>query len=276
MTPRITLLTGADMPVPDDETVHLVAALDRAGVQARIAVWSDEEAITDPGDLVVVRTTWDYTFMPDRFLATLPRWGATLQNPFPVIERNVRKRYLLALADAGVPVVPTRLLTAGETLGAATGRIVLKPEIAAGADGIGLFDADDPAAAAHLQDLHRRGDVLLQPYLESVQDGERSLVYLGGEYSHAVRKVPADGDFRVQLEHGGTTIPYVPTPAERRLAEAALAEVGHDLLYARVDLVATPDGPLLMELELIEPDLFLGHADGAFDRFAAVLAAAAR
>lgn len=276
MTPRVTLLTGADMPVPDDETVHLVEALGRAGLQARIAVWSDEAAIADPGDLVVVRTTWDYTFMPDRFLATLPRWGSSLQNPFPVIAGNVAKRYLIALAEAGVPVVPTRLLTAGETLGAATGRIVLKPEIAAGADGVGLFDADDPAAAAHLETLYERGDVLLQPYLESVQDGERSLIYLGGEFSHAVRKVPAGGDFRVQVEHGGVTTPHTPTAAELRVAEASLAQVGHDLLYARVDLVATPDGPLLMELELIEPDLFLGHADGAFDRFAAVIAAAAR
>ncbi len=276
MTPRVTLLTGADMPVADIETADLAAALGRTGVDARIAAWSDEAAIADPGDLVVVRTTWDYTVQPDRFLATLPRWGSTLQNPFPVIAGNVAKRYLIGLADAGVPVIPTRLLTAGDSLGTATGRIVLKPEIAAGADGIGLFDADDPAAAAHLEALYARGDVLVQPYLESVQDGERSLMYLGGAFSHAVRKVPAGGDFRVQVEHGGVTTAYVPTSAERRVAEAALAEIGHDLLYARVDLVTTPDGPLLMELELIEPDLFLTYVDGAMDRFAGVIAAAVR
>ena len=191
-----------------------------------------------------------------------------------MIERNVAKRYLIELADAGVPVVPTRLLQPGDGLAGATGRIVLKPEIAAGADGIGLFDPDDPAAATHLAALYGRGNVLLQPYLPSVRDGERSLMYLGGSYSHAVRKVPAGGDFRVQVEHGGVTTPYDPSAAERRVADRALAAVAADLLYARVDLVTTPDGPLLMELELIEPELFLTHADGALDRFAGVIAAA--
>lgn len=276
MSPRVVLLTGADMPVPDSETGLLVDALDRVGVAARIAVWSDEAEIADPGDLVVVRTTWDYTFRPDVFLATLPRWGPTLQNPFAVIERNVAKRYLVELAGAGLPVVPTRLLGSGETLAGVSGRVVLKPEIAAGGDGIGLFDAEDPAATAHLAALYARGDVLLQPYLPAVQDGERSLIYLGGEFSHAVRKVPAAGDFRVQLEYGGVTTRHEPTAAELRVADAALSAVGADLLYARVDLVVTTDGPLLMELELIEPDLFLTYVDGAMDRFAEVIAAAVR
>lgn len=276
MSPRVTLLTGADMPIADDDTAVLAAALGRIGVDARIAVWSDEQAMADPGDLVVVRSTWDYTHRPELFLATLARWRAPLANPLPVIARNVGKRYLIELADRGLPVVPTRLVRVGETLDGATGSIVLKPEIAAGADGVGRFDAADPAAATHLATLHRRGDVLVQPYLASVQDGERSLIHLGGTYSHAVRKVPAGGDFRIQVEHGGTTTPYEPTPAERRVADAALAAIDTPLLYARVDLVVTPAGPLLMELELIEPDLFLGFAAGAFDRFAAVIAAAAR
>jgi glutathione synthase/RimK-type ligase-like ATP-grasp enzyme len=277
MTPRVTLLTGAEMPVPDGETALLAATLDRSGMDARIVAWSDEAAIADPGDLVVIRSTWDYTVRPDTFLATLARWQAPLWNPRPVIEANLRKRYLVELADAGVPVVPTRLLTAGDTLGTVTtpdGRIVLKPEIAAGSDGIGLFDVDDPRAAVHLESLFARGDVLLQPYLPSVQDGERSLMYLGGSLSHAVRKVPADGDFRVQSEYGGVTTRYIPSAAERRVAEAALAEVGADLLYARGDLVPTAGGPLLMELELIEPDLFLTYADGAMERFAEVIASA--
>lgn len=272
---RVTLLTGVDMPVPDEETALLVEALAAIDVESDVVAWSDDAAMADPGDLVVIRTTWDYTFQPDAFLDTLPRWGSRLRNTWPVVAGNVRKRYLLDLAAAGVPVVPTRLLTASDGLEGATGRIVLKPEIAAGADGIGLFDAADPAAAVHLAGLRARGDVLLQPYLPAVQDGERSLMYLGGRFSHAVRKVPATGDYRVQEEHGGHTTPYPPSAAELRVAELALAHVGQELLYARVDLVVTADGPLLMELELIEPALYLEHDSAAPHRFAEVIRAAA-
>ncbi|MEP6980325.1 MAG: hypothetical protein ABJA16_06135 [Nakamurella sp.] len=274
MTPRITLLTGAAMPVPDRETALLRAALDDIGVAHRVVTWSDEQALADPGDLVVVRTTWDYAATPDLFLTTLRRWGPAVWNPWEVIRRNVHKGYLVELAAAGVPVVPTRLLRGGDRLEGASGRIVLKPAIAAGADGIGLFHVGDPAAATHLDELWTRGDVLLQPFVAEVADGERSLIYLGGRFSHAVRKVPAAGDFRVQEEHGGRTTAYLPSADELRVAEAALAQIGQDLLYARVDLVVTPVGPLLMELELIEPALFLDHDQRAPHRFAEVIRAA--
>ncbi len=278
MNPRISLLTGTDMPVPDNETVLLLSALDDIGIGHRVVTWSDEAAMADPGDLVVVRTTWDYAATPDLFLHTLRAWGSRMWNPWEVIRGNVHKRYLVDLAAAGVPVVPTRVLTAPDGLpglsglGGLGGRIVLKPAIAAGADGIGLFDADDPAAVTHLGALLARGEVLVQPYIPEVRDGERSLIYLGGVFSHAVRKVPASGDFRVQQEHGGTTTVHLPSDAEVALAKAALAQVGHALLYARVDLVTTSGGPLLMELELIEPELFLVSDPQSPARFAAVIA----
>lgn len=273
MRPRVSLLTGVGVPT-DPETTLLVAALDRLGIDAPVVAWSDAAAMADPGDLVVIRTTWDYTHTPTEFVEALRRCAAPLWNPLEVVEGNIHKRYLLDLAAAGVPVVPTRLLVPGAELTGVVGRIVLKPEISAGADGVGLFDATDPAAAAHLVSLLERGDVLLQPYMAEVETGERSLIYLGGEFSHAVHKVPATGDFRVQEHHGGRSEACRPTADELRVADLALAGVRTDLLYARVDLLVTADGPLLMELELVEPSLFLELDERAPGRLADAIAAA--
>lgn len=275
MRPRVSLLTGVGVPA-DPETTLLVTALARRGIDAPVVAWSDATAMADPGDLVIIRTTWDYTHTPTAFVEALRRCPAPLWNPVDVVADNIHKRYLLELAAAGVPVVPTRLLVPGDDLTGVTGRIVLKPEVSAGADGIGLFDAADPAAAAHLATLLDRGAVLLQPYMPQVQTGERSLIFLGGTFSHAVHKVPAAGDFRVQEHHGGRSQPCVPTADELRVADLALATVGTELLYARVDLLVTAEGPLVMELELIEPSLFLEQDEHAPDRLAAAIVAALR
>ena len=111
---------------------------------------------------------------------------------------------------------------------------------------------------------------MIQPYLPSIEtDGEVSLIYLGGRFSHAIRKVPQPGDFRVQPEYDGIITPHTPEPDEFAAAEAALKAVEEPLLYARVDLVRDLGGsPALIELELVEPDLYLGHDAGAPARFA--------
>jgi glutathione synthase/RimK-type ligase-like ATP-grasp enzyme len=175
-------------------------------------------------------------------------------------------------------VVPTRLVRAGEGAALAgdedDAALVVKPAVSSGSRGAGRFAPGDPAAAAHLAGLVAQSDALVQPYVESVAErGERSLIFFGGEFSHAVDKVPAQGDYRVQEMYGGRYRSHAPTPAEQAAAERALAAApAHELLYARVDMVEGPDGPQVMELELIEPELFLGFHPEAPARLATRIA----
>ena len=141
---------------------------------------------------------------------------------------------------------------------------MVKPAVSSGSRGAGRFEAGDPGAAGHLAALVADRDALVQPYVPSVAErGERSLIFFGGRFSHAVDKIPARGDYRVQEMYGGRYRRHQPTPPEMAAAERALAAAPADaLLYARVDLVEGGDGPLVMELELIEPELFLGFDRG--------------
>ena len=134
----------------------------------------------------------------------------------------------------------------------------MKPAIGAGANGAMKARKDDPALARHLADILQSKDALAQPFVPSVaESGEVSLVYFGGRYSHAIRKLPAKGDFRVQNQHGGTLHPHEPTSRELAVGEAALAAAPMPATYARVDLVEWEGNPVVMELEMIEPELFL-------------------
>ena len=265
----------------DVESGLLVAALGRRGIRAEIVPW-DAPVDWARSPLVVVRTPWDYTERHREFMAWVDETAAvtTLVNDASLIAWNTHKGYLVDLARAGVPVVPTSLLERGCTeqtrrsaLASHGSRVVIKPAISAGARGTILADAASAQAAEHLATLTRAGDALVQPYLSGVEDGEVSLMYFAGALSHAVRKRPARGDFRVQEEHGGSTMAHEPTAAERSVGAAVLAAVRSTTTYARIDLVAGGGEPLLMEAELIEPEMFL-HADPvAAERFADVLVA---
>jgi glutathione synthase/RimK-type ligase-like ATP-grasp enzyme len=265
----------------DIESGLLVAALDRRGVRAEIVPW-DAPVDWARSPLVVVRTPWDYTERHGEFMAWVHETAAatTLVNDASVIAWNTHKGYLVQLARAGVPVVPTSLLERGcaeasrQTALAAHGeQVVIKPAISAGARGTILTRAASAQAAEHLAALTRAGDALVQPYLPAVEDGEVSLMYFGGVLSHAVRKLPAHGDFRVQEELGGSVLAQEATPAERAVAAAVLEAVPGTPLYARIDLVAGGGEPLLMEAELIEPEMFLNADATAAGRFADVLRA---
>lgn len=287
-TGRVALVTCARLAELDPDDLLLAAPLRALGLTAEAVVWDDPSVDWSAYDLVVLRSTWDYARRRDEFVA----WAAAvprLANPADVVAWNTDKRYLTQLAAAGVPVVPTEWVAPGDSWEMpATRQWVIKPAVGAGSVDAGRYDVADAShrsmAAAHLARLHTDGRLLMvQPYLPAVDDhGETSLLYLDGEYSHAVRKGP--------LLHGPDTgvtglyrdeqiTPRVPSPAERAVADKALAAVpggGERLLYARVDLIPGPDGePLLVELELTEPSLFLGTARGAASRFADAIAAAA-
>jgi glutathione synthase/RimK-type ligase-like ATP-grasp enzyme len=280
----VALATAAELELPDDETSMVAAALRRHGVDAVVEPW-DGAFDWANADLVVVRSTWDYVRRLDEFLSWIRHvdGATTLVNPASVVQWNAHKQYLAELAGAGVPVVPTTIVPRGthpadlRRLVADASEVVVKPAVSASAYGTARGRLTDAGLAEHLRGLVTAGDVLVQPLVPSVlTDGEVSLVYLGGRFSHAVRKVAKAGDYRVQHEHGGTVQPHSPTNAEIAVAEATLAALPARCAYARVDVVSGASGPLLMEVELIEPQLFLDQAAGSEDRFAAVLAGLSR
>ena len=294
---NVLLATCADLPTGDDDedSLLLVAACERAGLEVGWAVWDDPSVSWSDAELVVVRTTWDYTDRREAFLA----WAAGLSvvaNPHAVLAWNSDKVYLRELADEGVAVVPTAWAAPGEDVELPAGRdYVVKPSVGAGSMGAGRFSATDPdahsAAREHIAHLHRLGrTAMVQPYLDGIdQAGETALIFIDGAYSHAIRKAPMLPEAVVHTVERGSThglfvaeriTPREPSAAELAVAEqvlscAALRRVvgGAGLLYTRVDLVPTPDGPVLIELELTEPSLFLRHHPGSVDRFARAIAA---
>ena len=265
----------------DIESGLLVEALSERGLRSELVAW-DAAIDWAAAALVVVRTPWDYTERHELFLEWVRATAALTRvvNDAELIAWNMHKRYLVELACAGVPVVPTAVLPRGadagdvrDALAACEGEVVIKPAISGGARGTILVRAASEQAFAHLTGLLDVGDALIQPFVNAVETaGEVSLVHFGGVFSHAVRKLAADGDFRVQEEHGGSVVAHVATLAERAVADAVLDAVAARTAYARIDVVTTDDGPQLMEAELIEPELFLASDPEAPARFAEVLA----
>ena len=270
------------MPELDEDGPELLAALAARGVEGVPAVWDSPCVDWQSFALVVVRSTWDYAERRAAFLAwadALPR----VLNAAPVLRWNTDKRYLDALAAAGVAVVPTEFVEPEDEFDPPVGRFVVKPTVSAGSRETASY-SEGEAARPHAERLQREGrTVMVQPYVGGVDElGETALLYLGGRYSHTVRKAAllADGQPPGQALYLEETInAATPTPTERAIAQLALAAVPFDpaeLLYARVDLVPGPDGPLVLEVELTEPSLFLMYGEGAAYRLAEAIAGALR
>ncbi|HEY4244117.1 MAG TPA: hypothetical protein VGM88_30095 [Kofleriaceae bacterium] len=268
---KLRIATCARLPEPDRDAEPFAAALVRAGIDAELVAWDDPAADWSGDVPTLIRSTWNYALDVRGFLA----WAARVRplwNPLAVIEENVFKRYLLALAARGVPVIPTVMLEAvPDALPALGDRIVVKPEVGAGSLGARVFAAGDAAALAHVRELLARSAVLVQPYVASVGDyGERSLVWIDGEFTHAIRKSP-----RLAGDSEAVTGPFAIAPDEHAVAEAAIAPYASQILYGRVDLARDDAGqPRVMELELVEPSLFFSANPPSADRFAAAIARA--
>lgn len=281
---RIALVTHRALPELDPDDRPLVGVFASLGAVAVPVIWDDPRIDWASYDAAFLRSPWDYFHRRSEFLAWVAATARVtpLWNPPAVVEWNTHKGYLVQLADRGAPVVPTHLVRRGEradlaALLAARGweRAVLKPAVACDSHGaLGVGAANLAAGQAHLEALVAEGDLLIQPYLSSVDEpGERCLVFLDGAFSHAVRKNSlARGGRWAGLPEG---VPVEPTADERAAAERVLAlSCFADLLYARVDLLRGPAGePLLLELELTEPTLFLRDRPGAAERLAAALLA---
>jgi glutathione synthase/RimK-type ligase-like ATP-grasp enzyme len=260
----LALVTSSAAQALDTDLPLLLAELP----EATIVTWDDHTVDWTAFGAVVLRSTWDYHAHLDRFL----RWarsvaGVTaLWNPPQLIEWNVDKRYLRELAAGGIPIVPTHFVAAGDGLPPCGGDIVVKPAIGAGSVGVRRFDGDPTGAHDHIDALRSRGAVaMVQEYQASIDDrGETGLVFLGGAFSHAFRKeailastVEWDGEMFAREQTAATAA----SPAERALGERIVAALPATA-YARVDLLPTDDGPVLLELEVVEPSLFL-HLDAA-------------
>ncbi len=267
----------------DDDEPLALPALAAAGVHVEVVDWDDKDVDWAGFDRVVVRSAWDYAERVGEFLTWVDAVAAVtdLRNPAPVVRWSSDKHYLVDLARAGVPVAPTVVVEPGQAPRFPDGDVVVKPAVGAGArDAASYGPGDLDLAAAHVQRLHDDGRaVLVQPQLASVAvDGEWPFVFFDGVFSHAARK-------RVELPRGGRTgrlfapehnHPHAPDGDQLEVARAALAVATQRFgapSYARVDLVRGDDGhPCVLELELVEPSLFLAQADpGAPARLAAAL-----
>ncbi|MGZ8997245.1 MAG: ATP-grasp domain-containing protein [Allosphingosinicella sp.] len=278
---RVAILT----PDPADEAFHSrwrdvvernAEPLRSIGIHVDGRCWTEAEDLGD-FDLVMPLLAWGYVRAYPRWLEKVAEWedrGVRLRNPGSVLVWNGDKSYLQRLADRGAPVVPalfvekvTEQVMADAAVSFGTDRLVAKPRISHSAwrtirwspgDGI----EEGPGGAA-----------IIQPYLPEIETrGELSLIYFGGEYSHSVGKVPQPGDFRVQPEYDGIISACEPDPDWLEAAERILAAVEERLLYARIDLAPGLDGrPALIELELIEPDLYIGYDPDRGSKFAAAV-----
>jgi glutathione synthase/RimK-type ligase-like ATP-grasp enzyme len=267
--PSFAVATCAPAPDYDEDRPELDAAAARAGLTLTWAVWDDPSVDWSAFDAVLVHSTWDYHDAHEQFVAWATHVDSVsvLHNPSSVVSWNAHKGYLLDLEAWGVAVIPTALVARDDPEGMSTlvdrldwREVVVKPAVSAGAKATGRYRADDPAAERALTSVLADSDALVQPYLDEIEgSGETSLVVIDGEVTHAISKVPAAGDFRVQRHHGGTEQLVKPTDAELELASVsvdAASRVG-SILYARVDCVTVDGQPTLMELEVIEPSLFL-------------------
>ena len=267
----LKIATCRPLPEPDVDEPLLLDALREAGIDARMTPWREDNDSVDATP-TIIRSTWDYIHHVDDFLywAEAASSRAPLWNPIDIIRRNVHKSYLLDLQMRGIPVTPTVLARRGDPRGLAeivSGSrwtdVVIKPAVGAGSFETHRLRADDTCCNEVFSKLCNERDVLIQPYLPSVEGhGERALVWIDGEFTHAVRKSPrfADG-----AESVSEALPI--SSAEFALGHAALRDIADRLLYARVDVAPGFDGmPLLMELELIEPSLFLMQNPRALQR----------
>jgi len=295
MSPRVVFATAPSEHLGDNDTdrpLHEEACA-AIGVDLDHGVWSDPDMAWNAYDLVVVRSTWDYLDHLDAFCRWLDRMDAlgTLHNPAPVITWNLDKRYLLDLAGAGVPVIPTAVCTTPGGVDAAladqSGEAVVKPTVSAGCRLTGRFATGDPAARVLAVSILDQGTpVLVQPAVATVAtEGEVSTVVFDGKVSHSVRKGPllALGGGLIGGTYAEHLAPEVLTPSRRAVVEAASTAVGRlvadrfqvtdPLLYGRIDVVTLDDGTdVVLEVELAEPSFFLRTDPVAADRFARRLA----
>ncbi len=283
--PRVAIITDSEHPGLRPDDVGLIEAFAAEGASAAPLPWGSEVG-ADAFDCAVIRTPWDYFLHPGAFIEWVDGLRVPVLNPKEVLRWNLDKGYLQELAQLGVAEIPrTALLEAGEGDTArvlelvSSDRAVVKPVISGGAHGTRVVSGDQPLT----WDSSETGTYIVQEFVDSVTElGEWSLIYFNGEFSHSVLKVPKPGDFRVQDDFGGAVQFDRPSESLFEVAAGVLAGaqralgLTHPLPYARVDLVEArgTSAGLLMELELIEPELFFRADPESQPRFARAIVGA--
>lgn len=279
---RLGIATCAKCPDLTATERPLLSLLKHYRIDASPVVWNDTSVDWTLYDALLIRSIWDYHHYHHDFLAwlkLLDQQDTLVWNPTQVLRWNSHKFYLRDLSHRGVEIVPTMFFHKGsasardEALAKGWNEVVAKPAVSASGYRTHALPLDDQKSIAVMQELASHGDFLVQPFISAVRtSGEVSMTFFDNKYSHAVLKRPREGEFRVQAEHGGKEVAYTPPLDIIKTGEEILLKTGMPVLYARVDGVVEDGRLLLMELELIEPDLFLGFQPGSEAVFASCVA----
>jgi glutathione synthase/RimK-type ligase-like ATP-grasp enzyme len=281
----VALVTSESFPkLPEDDRLTLPALADE-GIRAVPAIWSDPSVDWSSFDAVVVRAPWDWYRRPDEFtawLGAIDRPDVRAWNPASLMGAHLDKTYLRTLERRGARIVETTWIARETSFDLRAWfreqrieRAVVKPSLSANAHRTVRFDAGSlDEASAVLAQILTTGDAMLQPYAQEIeQGGELSFVFFGDELSHVVEKRPRAGDFRVQAEHGGASVRIDAPSSLAAQASGVIALLPARCLYARVDGVVRGDELFVMEVEIVEPELFFRYDSGAPRRYARALRA---
>lgn len=257
----------------------LFEPLEKVGWLAEEVSWRKPDVDWNIYDVVVIRTTWDYQADVQEFMACLQRIetsSAVLQNSLRIVEWNVSKNYLKDLQSQGINIVPTLWFDSFKLKEIQQGfvyfdtpELVIKPLVSANADHTYRLTPENILQQAdELKGIFNNREFMLQPFLTGiVEEGEYSLFYFSGHYSHSILKQPESGDFRVQEEHGGQLKSVNPCEEMLTTARHCLAALPEDVLYARIDLVRHKNEFAVIEIELIEPSLYFNMDPDSPQRF---------
>lgn len=266
----------------EDEDTVLIRFLGNKGLNVEKVVWDDQAVNWSAYDIVIIKSPWDYhekitAFMS--WLSLLDELNCRVLNSTELIRWNIHKKYLIEVANAGFEVIPSVIITDSSTERIrdlfdefGNEKLILKPCISAGANNTMVLTRQTlEDKKSEIEGMIAGNDFLVQPFMDQITEGEWSLVFFGGKYSHALLKVPAMGDFRVQHYYGGQFTQQVPDPDMIQKAEELVQKFASTSLYARVDGVAVKRRLVLMEIELIEPLLYLSVAEESYENYYSAL-----
>ncbi len=263
--PKIAFATYSSLPGLSDNDRLLLPIFKENGFEIKAEIWDDESVDWLKYDAIIIRSTWDYFLKPEKFLSWISKFKNSktlLFNSPEVILNNTHKFYLKSLQQKGVSIIPTWFSSQKILVEELKGiqKVVIKPAVSAGSYETEIFETK-LLTQETLDKKIKKGDWLIQPFLSQIKkNGELSLIFFGGEYSHSIKKIPKKGDFRVQKQFGATYNHFEPDLKLIEKAKNIVQLAAENTLYARVDGLEIENEFLLMEIEMIEPDLFFEYS----------------
>jgi glutathione synthase/RimK-type ligase-like ATP-grasp enzyme len=275
---KIGLLTCERLPDLLESDQKLIPLFAKENFAAKAVIWDDESVDWTEFDYLICRNTWDYyqkEIAFNQWLSKIESLGIKTFNPISIIQKNKHKFYLKELEKAGISILPTIFLEKNSTLNlhdlipSNWEKIVIKPAFSAGSYLTKLINRSEiESIQAEFKEHFETKDFLLQEFRPEIKElGETSFIFFNGKFSHAINKKPVENDFRVQIQYGGKYTLIQPNADLLLQAELVLSKIPEKLLYARVDGIVIENKLHLMEIELIEPDLYFDLVDGARERF---------